>query len=66
MNKYDTDMEAIDLKITIMKNKYQDEVARRKGMEEDVNMLCLLFTIIHPLVPAVVYIDCLYGLLKYV
>ncbi|XP_035449951.1 dynein regulatory complex protein 9 isoform X1 [Spodoptera frugiperda] len=36
MNKYDTDMEAIDLKITIMKNKYQDEVARRKGMEEDL------------------------------
>ncbi|CAH1647183.1 unnamed protein product [Spodoptera littoralis] len=36
MNKYDTDMEAIDLKITIMKNKYQDEVAKRKSMEDDL------------------------------
>ncbi|CAH0690004.1 unnamed protein product [Spodoptera exigua] len=36
MNKYDKDMEAIDLQITIMKNKYQDEVSRRKGMEEDL------------------------------
>ncbi|PZC71824.1 dynein regulatory complex protein 9 isoform X2 [Helicoverpa armigera] len=34
MNKYDDDMEAIDLKIAIMKNKYQDRVDTRISMEE--------------------------------
>ncbi|XP_026734304.1 dynein regulatory complex protein 9-like [Trichoplusia ni] len=34
MNKYDTDMEDMDLKIQIMKNKYQSAVEQREEMEQ--------------------------------
>uniref|UniRef100_A0A2A4IUX8 Dynein regulatory complex protein 9 n=1 Tax=Heliothis virescens TaxID=7102 RepID=A0A2A4IUX8_HELVI len=34
MNKYDDDMEEIDLKIAIMKNKYQDKMDKRLEMEQ--------------------------------
>ncbi|CAK1551012.1 unnamed protein product [Leptosia nina] len=36
MNKYDKDMEHIDLKIQIKKNEYQNEYDRRVGLEETI------------------------------
>lgn len=34
MNKYDTDIESIDLKIQLKKNEYNNQTATRKEMEE--------------------------------
>ncbi|XP_047513518.1 dynein regulatory complex protein 9-like isoform X2 [Pieris napi] len=36
MNKYDRDMEHIDLKIQLKKNEYQNEYDRRVGLEETI------------------------------
>lgn len=37
MNKYDTDIESIDLKIQLKKNDYNNQRATRKEMEELVS-----------------------------
>lgn len=43
MNKYDTDMEDMDLKIQIMKNKYQSAVEQREEMEETVHISFFIY-----------------------
>lgn len=39
MNKYDKDMEAIDLKIQIKKNDFQNMLDKRLDLENTVNIL---------------------------
>lgn len=38
MNKYDKDMEGIDLKIQIRKNEYQNMYEKRIGLEDTVKL----------------------------
>lgn len=42
MDKYDKDMERIDLKIQLMKNDYNSQTTTRTEMEELVRLLNLL------------------------
>lgn len=47
MNKYDVDMEAIDLKIQIQKNDYQNQLDKRLELEDTVLTYFYFFVSFH-------------------
>lgn len=48
MNKYDKDMEDIDLKIQIKKNDYQNMLEKRIDLEQTVSYIRIILSQLHP------------------